>query len=214
MHMNVFNQMIRRGRWLWLVVLAAVGMPGYVSGQVVQPGIGAAFIYPVPQQVELGPVLDVIPYVLSDGYTVNLTLIPTLTEFAGYDDPKSELPASGAGLQNAILVPTVLPRFRVRQVTTTVNVWDGQTVVLGGLVSDSVIRTKDKVPVLGDVPVLGRFFRSEYHSTQKKHLMIFVTPTLIDPAGNRLHSDDEMPFARNSFPPPAAQPQPSPAPAQ
>ena len=213
MLMKVFNHVIRRWRWLGLLVLVAAGAPTHVFGQVVQQPVGSAFIYPIPQQVELGPVLDVIPYVLSDGYTVNLTLIPTLTEFAGYDDPKSEVPPSGAGFQNAILVPTVLPKFRVRQVTTTVNVWDGQTVMLGGLVSDIVIKTKDKVPVLGDVPLLGRFFRSEAHATRKKHLMIFVTPTLIDPAGNRLHSEGEMPFARNSFPPPAQPPQ-SPAPAQ
>jgi len=198
--MNVLNHVIRRGLWLRLLVLAGTAAPFLVFGQVVQQPIGAAFIYPIPQQVELGPVLDVIPCVLSDGYTVNLTLIPTLTEFAGYDDPKTEVPPSGAGLQNAVLVPTVLPRFRVRQVATTVNVWDGQTVVLGGLVSENVIRTKDKVPVLGDVPLLGRFFRSESHLTQKKHLMIFVTPTIIDPAGNRLHTDEEMPFAQTMIP--------------
>ncbi len=54
---------------------------------------------------------------------------------------------------------------------------------------------KDKIPFLGDLPLLGRFFRSESSSSNKKNLMIFVTPTIIDPAGNRVHSEDEMPFA-------------------
>lgn len=189
----------RSGWWVGVALLLALS-PSGLRAQVVQQPVGAAFVYPIPQQVELGPVLDVIPAVLSDGFTINLTLIPTLTEFAGYDDPNAELPPSGAGLQNAIVVPTVLPRFRVRQVVTTVNVWDGQTVVLGGLISDNVIRIKDKVPVLGDIPLVGRFFRSESNTTKKKHLMIFVTPTIVDPAGNRYHSDDELPFAQTSIP--------------
>ena len=93
-----------------------------------------------------------------------------------------------------------LPRFRLRQVTTSAVVWDGQTIVLGGLLSEDVRRLKEKVPILGDIPYLGRFFRSEAFSTAKKNLMIFVTPTIIDPAGNRLHSEDELPFNPNTIP--------------
>ena len=54
--------------------------------------------------------------------------------------------------------------------------------------------------MLGDLPLLGRFFRSESKTTSKNNLLIFVTPTLIDPAGNRLHSEDEMPFAAPAYP--------------
>jgi len=63
-----------------------------------------------------------------------------------------------------------------------------------------VRKGKDKVPVLGDLPVVGRLFRSESSQTSKKNLMIFVTPTIIDPAGNRYHSEDEMPFTRTGIP--------------
>jgi general secretion pathway protein D len=188
----------------------ACGVAAYLAGttstdaQVVQGSVGSAFVYPVPQQIEQGPILDVVPNVLSDGYTINLTLIPSLTEFAGYDNP-NEVGATGALPPGTVLIPTVLPRFIVRQVVTTVNVWDGQTVVLGGLISERVANIKDKVPVLGDLPMFGRLFRSEAKVTSKKNLVIFVTPRIIDPAGNPAHSDDEMPFARNSFPP-----QPSP----
>jgi len=173
--------------------------------QVVQPSVGNAFVYPVPQSIEQGPVLDVIPNVLSDGYTINLTLIPSLTEFAGYDNP-DEVLARGAELPaGTVLVPTVLPRYTVRQVVTTVNVWDGQTVVLGGLMAETVSSVKDQIPILGDIPVVGRLFRSEQKSTQKVNLMIFVTSRIIDPAGNPAHVDEDMPFAQNSFPPqPAA----------
>jgi general secretion pathway protein D len=133
-----------------------------------------------------------------------MTLIPTVTEFVGYDDPGQfalQLQTSGgAGASDPLTQTVALPRFRVRQVTTSVNVWDGQTVVLGGLLSDNMIRTKDKVPVLGDLPFLGRLFRSESNQTQKKNLIIFVTPTIIDPAGNRKHTDEELAFAQQSIP--------------
>jgi general secretion pathway protein D len=154
--------------------------------------------------MELGPVLDVMPGVLPDGYTINLTVIPTLTEFAGYDNPNevtaSGILTTGAFPGGAILIPTVLPVFRLRQVVSAVNVWDGQTLVLGGLLAETVTTVKDQVPMLGDLPLVGRFFRSESKSTAKKNLLIFVTPTLIDPAGNRLHTEEDMPFAQSGIP--------------
>src|ERR1035441_152318 len=112
-----------------------------------------------------------------------------------------------AGLPSGtILVPTVLPRFTVRQVVSTVNVWDGQTVVLGGLLAENVQTLKNQITMLGDLPLVGRLFRNESKTTQKSNLLIFVTPLLIDPAGNRLHTEDEMPFAQTAIPvqPPAA----------
>jgi type II secretory pathway component GspD/PulD (secretin)/tetratricopeptide (TPR) repeat protein len=166
--------------------------------------VSTAFVFPLPEQIELGPTLDVIPSVLADGCTINLVLIPTLTEFVGYEDASafnSALPVSaGAFPGGLVTVPTVLPLFRVRQVVSTVNVWDGQTVVLGGLIAENVATTKDKVPMIGDLPVVGRLFRSESKTTSKKNLLIFTTPTLIDPAGNRLHTDEELPFAQTSIP--------------
>jgi general secretion pathway protein D len=160
--------------------------------------------------MELGPILDVIPCVLSDGFTINLTLIPTLMQFAGYDNPNavanSGLQTSGAFPGGLVQIPTVLPHFTVRQVVSTINVWDGQTVVLGGLLSENVTTIKDQVPMLGDLPIVGRLFRSESKSTQKKNLLIFVTPLLIDPAGNRLHTEDEMPFAQSAIPAQPEQP--------
>ena len=188
--------------------LVTAGGGTIVGGGTTLPS--ASFVYPLPEQMELGPTLDVIPCVLADGFTVNLTLIPSLTEFVGYEDSSSfnnALPTtSGAFPGGLVMVPTVLPAFRVRQVASAVNVWDGQTVVLGGLLAETVATIKDKVPFLGDLPLAGRFFRSESKTTSKKNLLIFVTPLLIDPAGNRLHSEDEMPFAKDSFPvqPPAA----------
>jgi general secretion pathway protein D len=152
----------------------------------------------------LGPVLDVIPYVSADGFTVQMTIIPTITEFVNYDDPGLFVPAAITSQGSSVVSVLPLPRFRVRQVVTSVTVWDGQTVVLGGLISEDVTRIKDKVPVLGDLPLVGKLFRSESSQTRKKNLMIFVTPTIIDPSGNRAHSDDELPFTQSAIPPQAS----------
>jgi general secretion pathway protein D len=177
-------------------VLLAVSTPA--PAQVVQNTVGTAAVTPQQQQVEVGPVLDVVPCVLSDGFTVNLTLIPSLTEFNGYDTPPV---IPGVNVANVVQVPTILPNFIVRQVVTTVNIWDNQTIVLGGLISSTVQNTKDKVPMLGDLPLVGRLFQSQSKTTSKKNLMIFVTATIVDPAGNRVHSDDELPFAQSTIPP-------------
>lgn len=166
------------------------------GNSVFNPGTSA--IIPITQPVETGPILDVVPYVLSDGYTINMSLIPSVTEFNGYDTPPP-IP-NVTGNLNVVQIPTILPSFTVRQVVTSVNVWDNQTVVIGGLVSSSVQSQKDKVPVIGDLPLLGRFFQSQNKFTEKKNLMIFVTATIVDPAGNRVHSDDDLPFAQNSIP--------------
>jgi len=180
------------------VVIALLGVIPPGQAQVVNQAVQTSAITPNQQQVEVGPVLDVIPYVLSDGYTLNLTLIPTVTEFNGYDTPPS---IPGVNNSSVVEVPTILPDFTVRQVVTTVNIWDNQTVVLGGLISSQVQNQKDKVPVIGDLPLVGRLFQSQSKTSVKKNLMIFVTATIVDPAGNRVHSDDELPFAQSTIPP-------------
>jgi len=183
------------------VLCAAIALLGVIpsgQAQVVNQAVQTSAITVNEQQLETGPVLDVIPYVLSDGYTVNLTLIPSLTEFDGYDQQAT--PAIPGNL-NVVVVPNLLPKFTVRQVVTTVNIWDNQTVVLGGLISSSVQEEKDKVPLLGDLPLVGRLFQSQSKISVKKNLMIFVTATIVDPAGNRVHSDDELPFLQSTIPP-------------
>jgi general secretion pathway protein D len=184
---------------LMLGLSVALGATKVVQAQnnTFVPGVSA--ITPTTQAIETGPLLDVVPYVLSDGYTINLTLIPSVTQFAGYQTPPDIANVTG-GL-NVVQLPVILPTFNIRQVLTTVNIWDGQTVILGGLVTSETQTEKDKVPVVGDLPIIGRLFQSQMKAAVKKNLMIFVTATIVDPAGNRVHSDDELPFAQNSIPP-------------
>jgi general secretion pathway protein D len=169
----------------------------------------------------LGPSLDVIPSVSADGYSIQMALLPTFTEFIGYDNPGQFVDQSQAAAGNTIGVPITaqlpLPRFRIRSVATTCDVWDGQTIVLGGLISETIFKIHDKVPFMGDLPFFGKLFQSQSSDSLKENLLIFVTPTIIDPAGNRVHTDEDLPFAKIGIPPqlaPGISTAPAPAPVQ
>jgi beta-lactamase regulating signal transducer with metallopeptidase domain len=170
------------------------------------PGItttnGDASSLYVTEQMELGPVLDVIPSVLSDGCTIGLTLIPTLNEFLGYEEDRTNRVAVYANGKKKWGVPP-RPKFRVQQMYASVNVLDGQTVVLGSPLSETVTTIKDSVPLLGDLPLVGGLFRNQSKTISKKNLLVFVTPTLIDPVGNRIHPEGELLLAPNGKPPQA-----------
>jgi general secretion pathway protein D len=183
-----------------LVFLALVaGLAGARSfAQVVQQPAAIPAVTPQPAPIPFGQTLDVIPFVSADGYTIQLNIVPTFTEFLGYDTDLAR--QFRTVVPNLPVQDTPLPRFRVRQVATSAIVWDGQTVVLGGLIAENVKKTREKVPVLGDIPLLGRLFRTEAADSTKKNLVIFVTPTIIDPAGNRVHAPDNLPYDPNRVP--------------
>src|SRR5256886_12889923 len=91
------------------------------------------------------------------------------------------------------LTPNVInqPVFSTRKVTTSVSVYDGQTVVLGGLMREDVQKTEDKVPIIGDIPLIGRAFRTNVDQHIKKNLVIFVTARIVTPAGVPLAEEEE-----------------------
>jgi general secretion pathway protein D len=192
---NIYKSKFKARGLSLCAVLASMPVVAQVVNEVQQTTI----VTPTTQSFELGPTLDVLPFVLSDGYTINLTLIPSDVEFGGYSTPPV-LPAFPTSIP-VVQIPPILPVFTIRSVVATVNVWDNQTVVLGGLITSTVQTTKDEVPVIGDLPVIGRLFQSQSKSTVKQNLMIFVTALIVDPAGNRVHSDDELPFTQNNIPP-------------
>ena len=84
-----------------------------------------------------------------------------------------------------------MPVFSTREVVTLVSVYDGQTVALGGLMREDVQKIQDKVPILGDIPFAGRLFRSNVDQHIKRNLVMFVTASLMDPAGQPLIKADE-----------------------
>ena len=132
----------------------------------------------------VGVEMTVTPNVENDD-TISLILEPRVTEFEGfveYGGPSVALDGSGT----TVTVPAGFyqPIFSVREITTEVTVFDGATVVMGGLTRDEVKTVNDKVPVLGDIPGIGRLFRTEGESRQKRNLLIFVTANLVSPGGS------------------------------
>ena len=75
------------------------------------------------------------------------------------------------------------PFFPVRSLATTVEIYNGSTVVMGGMITEERYSEEDKIPILGDIPLLGRLFRYQYEQSEKKNLLIFVSARLVDPAG-------------------------------
>jgi type II secretory pathway component GspD/PulD (secretin) len=137
-----------------------------------------------------GPSLDVVPYVAADGYTVQLTLIPTVSEFLGYEKPDPALLQFASS--NSVSKELPLPYYRMRHATTSVAVWDGQTVMIGGMASETVRHNPDGTESRKASPELDKI----------KQLFVFITPTLIDPAGNRIHTDDQRPPEKPDAPRP------------
>lgn len=135
---------------------------------------------------EVGISLAVTPTVQADGQAIDLDLEPTITEFEGFVEYGG---TSVAVISNTtVTVPSGFyqPIFSVRQVNTKLTVYDGATVVLGGLIREEVKTVHDKVPVLGDIPVIGKLFRSDGKTANKKNLMIFVTANMISPTGAQM----------------------------
>jgi general secretion pathway protein D len=88
------------------------------------------------------------------------------------------------------------PIFAVRKVRTTVTILDGETITLGGLIREDVQKVNDRTPILGDIPLIGRLFRSNVNQQIKKNLTIFVSARIIDATGQPVkpsHSETEPP---------------------
>ena len=83
-----------------------------------------------------------------------------------------------------------MPIFSRRYINSNPCVYDGHTIAIGGMIQDEVQKVEDKVPVFGDLPLIGRLFRSNAESHIRKNLMVFVTADIIDPFGKPLRKRD------------------------
>jgi len=117
----------------------------------------------VPQVVSIGVTLDVTPQIASDG-TVTMHIHPIVTDKLG-----------------DAVAPTgeTAPIVSIRETDTLVRVADGQTVIIGGLMEDKDDDRVEKVPVLGDIPLLGGLFRKTTKTGRKSELVILLTPTVL-----------------------------------
>jgi general secretion pathway protein D len=85
------------------------------------------------------------------------------------------------------------PIFSTREIQTEVTIYDGATVVMGGLTREEIREVHDKIPLLGDIPLIGKLFRSKGETTQKKNLLIFVTANILSPGGTPIRSHSKEP---------------------
>jgi pilus assembly protein CpaC len=179
----------KTGSWLWTMffnVLKQQGLgrilaePNLVatSGQEASFLAGGEFPVPVPQPgaggstvtiewKKFGVQLVFTPVVLDEG-KIALKVAPTVSEL-----DFTTAPVIIAGLQ--------IPGLRVRSTGTHVEVKDGQTFAIAGLLSDNHRNAVSKFPVLGDIPILGDLFRSAKYQKNETELVILVTPRLVKP---------------------------------
>jgi general secretion pathway protein D len=127
--------------------------------------------------------MSVTPNVENDD-TISLILEPRVTEFEGFVEYGGPSIALAGGDQALVPAGFYQPIFSTREISTEVTVFDGATIVMGGLTREDVRTVNDKVPFLGDMPGIGRLFRSDGETRQKRNLLIFVTANLVSPGGS------------------------------
>ncbi len=142
-----------------------------------------------------GVTLEIEPTIGPDNYTIDLRFAPDITEFEGFINYGSPIQSPGQdALGNPVSVTITenrieMPVFSTRKVTTALTIYDGYTVSVGGLVSESVQNVEDKVPIFGDLPLVGRLFQSQAENRIKSNLIVFVTAQIIDATGRPIHGD-------------------------
>ncbi|GAB3780481.1 type II and III secretion system protein family protein [Dyella agri] len=131
---------------------------------------------PIPEPQGLGTTT-----IIYKQFGIGLTVTPTVLS-ADRIALKVAPEASDLDYTNAVTLDGIsVPAITTRRADTTVELGDGETFVIGGLVSQSISSQVDKIPLLGDIPVIGVFFRDLSYSRQDKELVIAVTPHLIKP---------------------------------
>ena len=149
-----------------------------ISGQEASFLVGGEIMIPVPQfagvftlvSKQFGVGLRFTPTVLEEG-RINLVVSPEVTELVKFDTVAT---TSTGGI---LAVPT----FTTRRLSTTVQLRDGQSLAIGGLLKDNFKEQIRAFPILGEIPILGALFRSSDFLKDKTELMVVVTPRLIKP---------------------------------
>ena len=138
----------------------------------------------VVQTITVGTVLSITPQVSEDGL-ITLDISPAVSRLVRVD---SFTTGSGSDAASASS-----PVIDVRQASSIVRVRDGATVIMGGLVQSSETTTKRKVPLLGDIPLLGRAFSGTYDSSERTELVFFVTPHIVKDLATEKSATPKLP---------------------
>jgi general secretion pathway protein D len=191
-------------------VATTPGVAG-ATGGVAAPG--ATTVSPSEFETrDVGVILQVLPEVSADGQMINLMMNPqvvappewknygskvpqytqeTSIDLLGRETTRTVLLTDDNGNPIYLEQPMEQPIFRVRSVSTSISIYNGATVVMGGMITEERVATFDKIPFLGDLPYLGRLFQSKGERTEKRNLLIFVTARLVDPAGRVVRTTSE-----------------------
>ncbi len=141
----------------------------------------------------VGVRLVIKPQVTADNRTIDLSLFPEVTDFEGFINYGSEIFVANPDGTESLLSTNQInqPVFNTRRINTKVLVRDGSTVILGGLIRDDIQNINDKVPILGDIPLIGRLFQSKAITNTKRNLIIFVTANIYRNDGELLNPPED-----------------------
>lgn len=143
-----------------------------------------------------GVTLEIEPTIGENDFVIDLRFLPEIVEFEGFINYGSPIQSPGT---NSLGQPTTsiitenrieMPVFSKRSVNTSLTIYDGYTVAVGGLMREDVQNVEDKVPILGDIPIIGRLFQTKGENRIKSNLIIFVTAQIIDATGRPLRGAD------------------------
>ena len=139
-----------------------------------------------PVELALGITFDVRVNIGNDGRTVLLGLKPEIVEFIKWEDYTTYGEGDGddgGNSEEGASTEVKLPRTNEKMIATTVGVSSGQTVVLGGMMENLKTKRVNKVPLLGDLPLIGVLFRHAEDIAMPSNLLIFVTANVINDRG-------------------------------
>ena len=143
-----------------------------------------------------GVTLEIEPTIGDNDFVIDLRFVPEIVEFEGFINYGSPIQTSSADalgnpVTNVLTENRIeMPVFSARRVNTSLTIYDGYTVAVGGLMREDVQNVEDKVPILGDIPIIGRLFQSKSENRIKSNLIIFVTAQIIDATGRPLRGAD------------------------
>jgi len=148
-----------------------------------------------------GVTLEIEPTIGENDFVIDLRFVPEIVEFEGFINYGSPIQAAGSdALGNPTQITITdnrieMPVFSVRRVNTSLTIYDGYTVAVGGLMREDVQNVEDKVPILGDIPIIGRLFQTKAENRIKSNLIIFVTAQIVDATGRPLRGADGESFS-------------------
>jgi len=141
-----------------------IGKQRYLSTPVVISG-GDSYNMRQANSIDAGVKLDMTPWTGGEGEII-VDIRPEISVLSA-PDPK-----------------TGLPDRSTRRANTTVHVRDGETIIIGGLIQNETMTTRSKVPILGDLPLVGSLFRTRDEQTTATEMVIFITPRILPPPGS------------------------------